>query len=53
MRSLVTDQLKVLTAPAGYTVRVRVSILTDAGWIALDDLAGHDWVEGVDYGGHR
>ena len=49
MRSLSTQETRVLAAP-GQSVAVRVSV-KDAGgsWVNLSALAGYDWVQAVSY----
>jgi hypothetical protein len=51
MRSLTQNQAKILSAPAGYGVRVRVSVLDSTStWRALDNLEGQDWIDSVEHG---
>lgn len=50
MRSVSTAQEDVLNAPA-YDVHLRVEVEDDDGnFVSLSDLAGGDWVQGVEWG---
>ena len=49
MRSITSDQARILAAAAGYGVRFRVELLQGATWRDLSTLAGHDWLDGAEY----